>query len=127
MRGGLSYSNSKNNLIQKTNETYDWTAATYLGICPTSTLTLNTDLNYTTQQGYSNFNQSQWLWNASAELSAFKKKGVFVLKIYDLLRQRQNISQTVGDNYIQYSKSNSTGFISLSGLLIKSVNLLFEQ
>lgn len=119
MRGGLSYSNSKNNFNTKANETYDWTAATYLGIRPTSTLTLNTDLNYTTQQGYSNFNQSQWLWNASAELSAFKKKGVFSLKIYDLLRQRQNISQTVGDNYIQYSKSNSLPAYFIVGFTYK--------
>ena len=44
---------------------------------------------------------------------------MFSLKIYDLLRQRQNISQTVGDNYIQYSKSNSLPAYFIVGFTYK--------
>ncbi|MBP1662898.1 MAG: TonB-dependent receptor plug [Bacteroidetes bacterium] len=119
MRGGLSYSNSKNNFNTKPNETYDWISAVNLGIRPTNAITFNSDLNYTTQKGYSSFNLSQWLWNASLEVSAFKRKGVFSLKVYDILRQRQNVSQTVGDNYIQYSKTNSLPAYFLVGFTYK--------
>ena len=119
LRGGLGYSYSKNNFNTTAQETYDWTGAVNLGIRPSSTLTFTTDLNYTNQTGYSSFNMNQWLWNASVELSAFKKKGVFSLKVYDILRQRQNISQTVGDNYIQYSKTNSLPAYFLVGFTYK--------
>lgn len=107
IRGGLRYSNSKNNFNINASETYDWNGSANVGIRPTDKITFTTDLNYTTQRGYSSFNLSQWLWNASVDVAAFKNKGVISLKVYDILRQRQNISQTVGDNYIQYSKTNS--------------------
>ena len=107
VRGGLRYSNTKNNFSDNPSETYDWSSSANLGIRPTSSITLTTDINYTAQKGYATLDQKQWLWNASVDFTTFKNKGVVSLKIFDILRQRKNISQTVGDNYIQYSNSNS--------------------
>ena len=107
LRGGLGYSYSKNNFNKKASETYDWTSALNFGLRPTKTLTFTTDLNFTKQNGYADFNPSQWIWNASLDLTAFKAKGVFSLKVFDILRQQQNINQNVGDNFVEFSKSNS--------------------
>ena len=107
LRGGLNYSYTKNNFNAKPSETYDWTSGLNLGLRPTENLTFTTNLNYTKQNGYGEFNPSQWLWNASVDVNAFKGKGVISLSVYDILRQRQNIIQTVGDNYVEFSKTNA--------------------
>ncbi|MFA7359097.1 MAG: hypothetical protein WCZ67_07380, partial [Bacteroidales bacterium] len=36
----------------------------------------------------------------------FKKKFTLQLRINDILRQRQNISQSIGDNSVSYNKSD---------------------
>lgn len=107
LRGGLRYSNSQNNFNKNVAQTYDWSGTLNVGLRPTKSLTFTTDLSYTKQNGYSTFNPSQWLWNAGVDMTAFKGKGVFSFKAFDILRQRQNVNQTVGDNYIQYSKTNA--------------------
>lgn len=107
LRGGLGYSYSKNNFNAKPTETYDWNTSLNLGLRPTQKLSFNTDLSFNKQNGYSSFNASQWLWNASMDFTTFKSKGIFSLRVVDILQQRQNISQSVGDNYIQFSKSNA--------------------
>ncbi len=107
LRGGLSYSYTKNNFNDKLSETYDWTSALNLGLRPNENLTFTTDMNYTKQTGYGDFNPSQWLWNASVDVNTFKGKGVVSLRVYDILRQRQNIIQTVGENFVEYSRTNA--------------------
>ncbi len=107
VRGGLSYSYTKNNFNKKASETYDWTSSLNFGLRPTKTLTFTTDLNFMKQNGYADFNPSQWIWNASMDVNAFKGKGVFSLRVVDILRQQQNINQSVGDNFVEFSKSNA--------------------
>jgi hypothetical protein len=107
LRGRLQYSYTKSNLNDKPSETYDWTSSLNFGLRPTKNFSLGSDIDFTKQTGYANFNPSQWLWNATAEYTAFKGKGIFGLRVVDLLRQRQNINQNVGDNFVEFSKSNS--------------------
>lgn len=118
-RGGLRFSNTLNNFTTQINKTYDWTGTVNLGFRPTKTITFTTDLNYTNQVGYTTDNQTQWLWNASLEATAFKGKGVFSLKAYDILHQRLSIIQTVGDNYVQYSRTNTLPTYFLLGFTYK--------
>lgn len=107
LRGGVRYSFSKNNFNDNPSETYDWTSSLNFGLRPTKTITFTTDLGFTKQTGYANFNPSQWIWNASVDVNAFKRKGVFSLRVFDILQQRQNINQSVGDNFIEFSRTNS--------------------
>lgn len=106
-KGGFKYSKSTNNLNPKQSETYDWSFSPNLVVRPTEALTFSTDLNYITLRGYSNFNQDQWLWNASLDWSLMRRRGVLSLRVNDILHQQLNIRQTVGENYIQYSKFNA--------------------
>ncbi len=106
-RGGLRYSNTLNNFNNKATETYDWTGSFTLGLRPTDYLTLRTNVNYTKRSGYANFNPAEWLWNATIDYVTFKKKGIFSLRMVDILQQRQNISQSVGGNSVEFSRSNS--------------------
>lgn len=107
LRGGIRYSYSKNNFNEKASETYDWSSGLNLGVRPTKAITFTTNLNYTQQTGYADFNPSQWIWNAALDVNAFKGKSVISLRVFDILRQQQNVNQTVGDNYIEFSSSNA--------------------
>ena len=104
-RGSLRYSNTKNNMNTAVSETYDWTAAGNIVLHLPYDINIATDLNYTTLQGYSTFDNKQLIWNAGIDKSLFNNKGVISLKMFDILHQQLNIRQTIGDNYIQYSNS----------------------
>jgi hypothetical protein len=65
--------------------------------------------------GYSNFDQSELIWNASMDKTVFGSNGVISLKWNDILRQQLNIRQTVGDNSVSFSKYNTlTSYFLLS-------------
>ncbi|GAB1414944.1 TonB-dependent receptor [Paludibacter sp.] len=106
-RGMIRYSNSLNNLSNKLTETYDWTIRGNVVIRLPYDITLNSDINYSDRLGYSNFNQSELLWNASIDKSLFKNQGVLSLRLYDILRQQLNIRQVVGDNSVSFTKYNT--------------------
>jgi hypothetical protein len=109
IRGNLRYSNTYNNLSNLTSQTYDWTAGGNAVLHLPYSINMASDLNFTTLQGYSNFDKNQLIWNASIDKSFFKNKGVLSLKMFDILHQQLNIRQTIGDNYIQYSSYNTLG------------------
>jgi hypothetical protein len=69
--------------------------------------TLSSDIAYSDRAGYTNMDQSEIMWNAALDKSLFKKKGTLSLRANDILRQRLNIRQTIGDNYVQYSRYNT--------------------
>ena len=72
-------------------------------------LVLATDLNYTASKGYSEgFNQNEWMWNASISYQFLRgQAATIMLKVYDLLQQKQNIQRSVTANYIDDSQYNS--------------------
>ena len=58
-------------------------------------------------QGYSATDQNQLIWNGYIDKTLFNNKGAISLKVNDILHQQLNYRQTIGDNYIQYSKFNT--------------------
>ncbi|MDR2824233.1 MAG: outer membrane beta-barrel protein [Prevotellaceae bacterium] len=107
--GGLQYSNAKSNMNATHNtETYDWSAGGNVVLHLPLNFTLSSDINYTTRRGYSSdFDQKEVLWNASIDKQLFKGAAVLTLKAFDILQQRLNIRQQIGDNYIQNTKYNT--------------------
>jgi len=114
-RIGVYYSNTLNNLNPKVAETTDWNASGNLVLHLPYQFDIGSDLNYTTRQGYSNFDQNQLIWNATIDKTLFNNKGVLSLRLNDILQQQLNIRQSIGDNYIQYNTYNTlTSFFLLS-------------
>jgi hypothetical protein len=68
---------------------------------------LSSDFDYLFNTGRADgFNQSIPLWNASLRKQVFKKKnGEIRFSVNDILNQNQSISRSVGDNYIQDTRS----------------------
>ena len=115
VKGAVQYSNTKNNLNPTIAETWDWTGSGNVVLHLPYKFNISSDINYTTRQGYANYDQNELIWNASIDKTMFKNKGVLSLKWNDILRQQLNIRQTIGDNYIQYNKYNTlTSYFMLS-------------
>ena len=73
--------------------------------------TLSTDIAYTykTQQTKSD-NVEYYIWGASINKKFFKKENLILsIEAYDLLNQNIDAEQTITDNVLTYSKSNSVG------------------
>ena len=107
-RGSFMYSNTQNNLRGGSpTETMDWTGSGNVVVRLPYNFTVSSDLNYTTRQGYSSFDQNELIWNASLDKTLFKNKATLSLRATDILQQRLNIRQTIGDNYVQYNSYNT--------------------
>ena len=107
LRGNIGYSNSLNNLRNETTETYDWSGRGNIVIRFPYNFTLSSDIAYTDRAGYTNMDLSEIMWNAAIDKTLFKNKGTLSIKATDILRQRLNIRQTIGDNYIQNNSYNT--------------------
>ena len=114
-RGSFRYSNAYNTLSNLIQQTYDWTVSgNFVVHLPYST-NIASDINYSTMQGYAGFDKNQLIWNASIDKSFFNNKGVLALKVFDILHQQLNVRQSIGDNYIQYTRFNTiTSYFLLS-------------
>ena len=107
LRGGFMYSNTLNNLNPVVSITKDWNGGGNVVLHLPYSISIGSDMNYTTQQGYSAAPQNQLIWNASIDKTIFNNSGVVALKVMDILHQQLNIRQSIGDNYIQYSTFNT--------------------
>lgn len=107
LRGGFRYSNTLNNLNPVVAITKDWNGGGNLVLHLPYNVNIGSDINYTTQLGYSSTAQNQLIWNASIDKTIFKSAGVVALKVWDILHQQLNIRQSIGDNYIQYNTYNT--------------------
>jgi len=115
VKGALKYSNTINNLNPTPSTTYDWIGSGNLVLHLPYSINISSDINYTTRKGYSNFDLDETIWNASIDKTLFKGKGVLALRWNDILQQKLNIRQIIGDNYISYSKFNTlTSYFILS-------------
>jgi hypothetical protein len=106
LRGSFRYSNAHNNLNPTVQVTKDWSGGGNLIFHLPYNINIGSDLNYTTQQGYSTTSLNQLIWNGSIDKTVFDNLGVVALKVFDILHQQLNIRQTIGDNYIQYNTYN---------------------
>jgi hypothetical protein len=125
VNGSLRYSKTKSDMnatIRET-ETYDWTTGGNVVLHLPYKITVSSDVNYTTRRGYtSDFDQKEVIWNASIDKSLFKNKAVISLKAFDILQQRLNIRQNVGDNYIQ-----NTSYNTLQSYVLLSFSYKFNR
>ncbi|MDR0829185.1 MAG: outer membrane beta-barrel protein [Prevotellaceae bacterium] len=106
-KGNYRYTNTWNNFTKENAVTHDMTATGNVLVRLPLDFTISTDVNFTTRSGYKNFSKNEIIWNASIDKAFLKKSLNLSLKCFDILHQKQNIVQTIGDNYIQYSESNT--------------------
>lgn len=110
LNGNVRYSGTNNSLQKQNNQN-----VFNYGVGGTTTIYLplnfkiESDINYSTNSGYSSgFQQKEVLWNASASKTFLKNnQGTLRFKMYDILHQRSNISQSVTASNTTYSEYNT--------------------
>lgn len=110
IRGNVNFNNVTNSLEGQIDQQYlNYGGSATTAIYLPWDLTLESDINYSTNSGYTDgFEQNEWLWNASLQKTLFKQKnGTIRFKIYDILQQRSNINRSVTSNYIQDTTTNT--------------------
>ncbi len=110
VRGRVSYNKVKNTLPGQLDQeyfNYGGTAETTIYL-PFDFL-VESDLNYSTNSGYADgFDQKEVLWNAAISKQLFKQKnGTIRFKIYDILKEKSDISRSVTSNYIRDTTSKT--------------------
>lgn len=105
--GSVIYSRTQNSLTGSsvTNVT-DWTVTGDMQWHLPKSWNLSADCGYTARYGYTGLTDvNEILLNASVD----KTWGfaTLSLKAFDILHQKKNILQTVGENYVQYVKANT--------------------
>mgnify|MGYP001658024082 CR=1 FL=1 len=112
VNGNIRYNATSNSLQKENNQnTFNYGAGGYTTIYLPLNFKIDSDVNWSTNSGYGDgFKQNEVLWNASASKSFLKNnQGTLRFKIYDILRQRSNISRSVTASYIQDSEYNTLG------------------
>lgn len=109
VRGNYTVSRTTNSLASRQDQrvmNYGGTANTTLHL--PANITLGSDFSYVGKAGYSSgFNIRELLWNAHATVAFLKnKKATGFFRIYDILQQRNNISQRITANYLEDVRTN---------------------
>lgn len=110
LNGSVTYNNVKYSAARSLTQDQKYFTQTYsadVSYTFFKSLVFSTDFDYLINTGRTDgFNQSVPLLNTSLALQVFKKKnGELKFAVYDLLNQNQSISRSVGDNYIQDTRT----------------------
>ena len=106
-RGTFRYTNTYNYLSDINSDLFDWTTTGNFLLRLPKNFTFSTDVNYNIRRGYKNFDRNDVILNASLDKGFLKNQLVLSVKVFDILQQRQNIRQVIGDNYMQYTTTNT--------------------
>ena len=107
VNGNVSYSLTNNNLIEEESETFDWRIVGRALVKFPWKMSIGSEIAYMTRYGYNMDDNDEVIWNISIDQTCFKRRGVFTLSVFDLLNQRKNVRQIIGDNFIRYDTYNT--------------------
>ncbi len=110
LRTNASYNKVDNTLEGQQNQEYlNYGAGAQTTVYLPYNFLVESDINYSTNSGYADgFEQKELLWNASISKQIFKQKnGTLRFKIYDILKQKSDISRSVTSNYIRDTTTNT--------------------
>lgn len=110
LNGNIRYTGTKNSLQgQNDQNTFNYSLGGTTAIYLPLDFKVESDITWSANSGYAEgYKQKEVLWNASASKSFLKgNQATIRFKIYDILQQRSNISQTINTEYTQYSEYNT--------------------
>lgn len=110
VNGSIRYNGVTNSLQgQQDRRTYNYAVGGNTTIYLPWNFRIESDINYSTNSGYSaGYEQNEVLWNAAISKQFLKNnQGTLRFKIYDILHQRSNISRNVTANYIEDIEYNT--------------------
>ncbi|MBO4362663.1 MAG: outer membrane beta-barrel protein, partial [Paludibacteraceae bacterium] len=112
--GSFNYSRTHNNMSANTlSNVFNWSVTGDINFNLPKQWTIGADCGYTARYGYGFDDPNEVILNAS--VAKTWANATLTLKAYDLLNQKKNIVQIVGENYVQYKEYNALGtYVMLS-------------
>ncbi len=107
IKGQVSYVYTHNNLNKEVTNAVNYTATADLAFHLPYRWNISTDFGYTGRHGYNLTGVNEFLWNFSIDKTFLAGAGTLSLKVYDILNQKKNIVEIVGENYVRYEKYNT--------------------
>ncbi len=102
----FTYSRTHNSLNpQNTSNVFNWSVRGDLALHLPKNWNITADCGYTARYGYQLDDVNEIMLNAS--ISKTWRNATLALEAYDLLNQKKNIVQVVGEDYVQYRKYNT--------------------
>ncbi len=107
LRANGTYSRTQNNLTQNSvSNVFNWGVTGDLEFHLPKSWNISTDCGYTARYGYTGLTDvNEIIWNASIDKTW--SNATLSLEVYDILHQKKNIVQVVGENYVSYAKYNT--------------------
>ncbi len=103
-----SYSRTQNSLsTARPTNVFNWSTTVDVIFHLPKRWNISTDFGYTGRYGYNLSDIDELLWNVSIDKTILNGAGTISLKAFDLLNQKKNIVETVGENYVKYAKYNT--------------------
>ncbi len=102
----FTYSRTHNSLnVDNTSNVFNWSVRGDLALHLPKNWNITADCGYTARYGYQLDDVNEIMLNAS--ISKTWRNATLALEAYDLLNQKKNIVQVVGEDYVQYRKYNT--------------------
>ncbi len=107
INGNVRYSRTQNSLAANSvTNVVDWTVTGDIQLHLPKSWNISADCGYTARYGYTGLTDvNEILLNASIDKTW--SNATLSLKAFDILHQKKNIVQTIGENYVRYQKANT--------------------
>lgn len=107
LRAEGTYSRTENDLTRRSaSNVFNWSLTGDLEFHLPKSWNISTNCGYTARYGYRGISDAnEIIWNASIDKTW--SNATLSLEVYDILQQKKNIVQVVGENYVSYAKYNT--------------------
>ncbi|MBO4621686.1 MAG: outer membrane beta-barrel protein, partial [Paludibacteraceae bacterium] len=106
VRGNIVYSRTNNSQTSNITNTIDWGVTADFTFHLPYNWSISTDIGYNDKWGYNlSGSLSEIMWNATVEKTW--RNATLSLNMKDILNQKKNVVETIGENYIQYQRFNT--------------------
>ncbi len=106
VRGDVTYSRTNNSQTTNITNTVNWGVTADFTFHLPYNWSISTDIGYNDKWGYNlSGSLSEIMWNATIEKTW--TNATLSLNMKDILNQKKNVVETIGENYVQYQRFNT--------------------
>lgn len=121
LRGNAKFERLLNNITDNNRNVWDYGGYADFALHLPYNFHIESDLNYSANSGYEGgYNKNEWLWNASISKDFLKAKNATIrIKMYDILRERSNVSWSSNAEYTQFNRTNTINSFAMFSFIYR--------
>lgn len=121
VRGNAKYERLTNNITDNNRSVWDYGGYADFSLHLPYNFHIESDINYSANSGYEGgYNKNEWLWNASISKDFLKAKNATIrIKMYDILKERSNVSWSSNAEYSQFNRTNTINSFAMFSFIYR--------